>query len=519
MSAVWNRVVPFTGVLVLFNVFLHFEVMKRWTSYHSLAAGLAVLVVLCWFIFNLDRFSRQHRSHRAVRAGSRWMSILAVLAIAVSANLLAIRFNARLDTTPGGYFSLSAPTLKMLRSLDRPVVLHAFAASESVETTSMLHNFAMHSPWVRWEIQDAGKDPATARRFGVGGNGRIAVESGERIETVSINEDGTVDEMKLSSAVMAVREPIRRKVYFTTGHGETLTAESCRIALELLGEYNFDWGFVNLAKGERIPVDCRVLLVGGPEQELGAEAVAAVKVHLQRGGGLLVFLNPPPSANLSPLLAEWGIRAGDDVVIDPREGEILLKGTGAIPKGIEMSVVESFSAHPVTAGLKEILLFPIARSLARTETRPAGVFSGVLAALNVKSAWGETDMEALRQGVFQYDAPADTASPLALAVFADGTEGRVGSLLGRIVAVGSADFLMDRCMSPSLSNGQFFVRSVLWLSREDRLLEIRGKAARDVPIRLQPQQENLFVYFVLAIYPQLPLVVGAFIYFRRRRGR
>ncbi|MBP7864429.1 MAG: Gldg family protein [Acidobacteria bacterium] len=511
-----HRILFVSGLYLLFNILVHFQVLKRWTLLHSTLSALSALLLIAGLLVNMDRMADRYRSGRGRHGGRRLLAGVAIAVILVCLNVLAVRYNGRYDTTPGRYFSLSTPTVNLLRTLRRPVTLHAFTSGDNVETLNMLHNFGMGSRWVRWEMLDAEKDPDSARRLGVERNAVIAVESGERVETVAIRGDGTVDEARLASAVQSVLEPVRKKACLTRGHGEKITLNDNPGVVAALTDFHYAVEDVDLGKTGVVPPDCRFLLIGGPETAFTPAEVEAVRAYVRRGGALMVLLDPPPGDPFAEILSDWRIEARTDVVIDPREGEILLSGAGAIPKGIEMSVIERFPSHPVTQGLRELLLFPIARSLSyRGGGNEVEELSAPLAVLDVPTAWGESDMDDLRSGTFEFNEGTDFRPPLVLALASRKAPLGPGGPVSRMVVVSSADFLDDRCMNPALSNAEFFTRCVHWLSGNEWLLYIRPRLQARVGFDLSPRHERLFYYLVMVLLPQLPLVAGAACLVRR----
>src|SRR5207249_1494870 len=68
--------------------------------------------------------------------------------------------------------------------------------------------------------------------------------------------------------------------------------------------------------------DASVVVIAGPKIDFFAPEVDALKKYLDKGGKLFLELDPPdkadsaPLANLIALAHDWGIQAGNNVVVD-----------------------------------------------------------------------------------------------------------------------------------------------------------------------------------------------------------
>src|SRR5262249_59448821 len=111
-------------------------------------------------------------------------------------------------------------------------------------------------------------------------------------------------------------------------HGEKDTGSSERDGYNTiagaLGRENYTVDKLVLAQQSAVPDDAAVLVVAGPRIDFFPQEVDAVKKYLDKGGKLLLELDPPekahspPLANLSGLPHGWGGQAGHNVVVDAR---------------------------------------------------------------------------------------------------------------------------------------------------------------------------------------------------------
>src|SRR4029077_17702235 len=123
--------------------------------------------------------------------------------------------------------------------------------------------------------------------------------------------------------VITGRQP---KVYFTAGHGEKDTASADRGGYNGINSALTSGHFVVdklvLAQQTAVPADADIVVIAGPKTDFLGPEVDMLKAYLARGGKLMVLLDPviktdqPQPAGLQALLKDWGIEAGNDLVLD-----------------------------------------------------------------------------------------------------------------------------------------------------------------------------------------------------------
>ncbi len=99
------------------------------------------------------------------------------------------------------------------------------------------------------------------------------------------------------------------------------------------GDYNENGDYLGPGLGDHdlvtaatteIPADADAVLLLSPERPLPAPALAALRAYLERGGRLVVFLEPGGESGLDALLADWGITSPDALVIDPASNSVAI---------------------------------------------------------------------------------------------------------------------------------------------------------------------------------------------------
>jgi len=508
-----KKIAPLAGLAVVVAGLIWANVAGAWTKAHYGVLIAGGLLLVAGAVLNQAALGEFIRSRKALHGANFVISVVILLVVLGLANMLAVRFNRRLDTTPEKLYSLSDQTEKLLRGLQQPVQLTLFAKDKPQRIIDLLEEYRSQSAQVRWKTLDPDRNPDQARRFNVRVYNTVVVEYGKRTELV---EDA--DESKLTAAILKVTRDQTKKVYFLEGHGEhaisDVQGQGYSTAAAALKKNNYEVGTVNLVQAKGVPADCRVLVVAGAQKELFDQEVQWLEDYSKRGGALLVMADPTPAAALAPLAAKWGVTVRNDLVLDTSNISQLL-GTGP---GIPL--VTQYPDHPITRGLRAMSLFPLVRSLAEANPPAAGIALRRFLETG-QDSWGETDLDGLeKSGTAQFDEGKDLPGPLAIGLAAEREIGSGAEKKGkaRLALVGDSDFAANAYFNTQL-NGDIFLNAVNWLAMDEELISIRPRNPADRRIFLTEAQMKLVFYCVVILLPLIPLVAGVVVVVARRRKR
>ena len=516
------------GVALVFAAVAIRFLKPEWQQYYN---GLAIGGLVCTLLYILSQWREigQAFAGRQARFGTlAAASILVVFAILAAINYLSTRHNKRWDLTAAHQFSLSDQTKKVLQDLKEPVKIRVFARSDDFQRfRDRLDEYAYQSKQVSTEYIDPEKRPGVAQQLGVTALGTVVIEYKGRNEKV--NSEG---EQELTNALIKVIQGRQPKVYFTQGHGEKDTVSADRGGYNAivagLTSGNFVVDKVVLAQQGAVPDDADVLVIAGPKTDFLAPELDAVKAYLTKGGKVLVLLDPvlkvdqPQPAGLQALLKDWGIEAGNDIVLD-------VSGMGRLSLGTDESVpvAASYPAHPITENFNLITAYPLARSMSPVEGSVNGHTAQKIVETS-KSSWAETNLKSLTGGQPAKQDEGDEPGPvtLASAVSAPATvtpAPKTAAKEGdnpkpaetRIVAVGDSDFASNGALGVS-GNRDLFLNTVNWLAQQENLISIRPRDPEDRRITLTADQERRIFYLTVLIVPGLVLLAGVQTWWRRR---
>jgi ABC-type uncharacterized transport system involved in gliding motility auxiliary subunit len=474
--------------------------------------GAGVVLILLSLLPRLVD-ARASLGQRSVRYGlNTAVMVLLVLGVIGFVEALSYRHNARLDLTENRRHSLSPQTVQLLGELKDDVHAVAFFRSDQPGkrvAEDLLKQYARAGgDRFTWKVVDPDREPALARRYGVEAYGTVVLETEKRSEKVS-----DAEEERLTNALVKVTREEVRAVYVVQGQGERQLTDTDRggfsEARGALERSNYDVRPLALAREATVPEDAAVVIVPGPRTDLLPPVVQALEEYIDRGGKLLLMVDPPFPQRLQDdgvkrLLARYGVVLGDNLVIEVSPIGRLF-GIGP-----EVPIIQQYEPHPITRDLGGITtLFPITRTVDVAKTPVEGVRVDVLARTSPDS-WGETDRRLVEQGQVQPD-PDDPRGPLSVAAVATKDN-------ARIAVYGTSSLASNQFLNLQ-GNRDLFLNTVSWLAEEDDLIAIRPKDPRQTPVFLSSQQAQAVFWLPVVVLPGLVLVAGIFAVVRRRSAR
>ncbi len=449
---------------------------------------------------------------------------LVVLGILGFLNYLVLRHSTRFDLTKEQRYSLSDQTKKVLAGLKEDAKITYFQRQREMRGgEDRLKEYQALTPRLKVDFVDPVQSPAKAQAYDVRGPWPIlVVEEGDRRERIS--NDGEQD---ITNALIKVGRKSKKTVCMLEGEGERSPDDTqdhgFAGAKAALTKSLYEVKSVFLLREKKVPSDCTVLIVGGPQKDLLPETTAAIRDYVKGGGKALVLAEPELKEaypNLVALLKEWNIEAGKDVVVD-------VSGMGQLFGLSELApLAMEYPYHPITKDFRLTTLFAGARSMEAGKATIDGVTAQNLV-LTSKESWAESDLTL--KSPIKYDEGKDRKGPISLAAVAtiratpapspspspapSGEEPKTPE--GRVVAVGDADFASNEFLGFQ-GNQDFFLNAVAWLSEDADLISIRPKEPENQAMFLSRQVQQNVAWLALVILPGLFVVAGVVTWWRRR---
>ena len=482
-----------------------------------------------------DGVARQSRWRRSRRRNSAAALALAT-AIAGMLHFLAARHYARRDFSRAGFYRLSSKTENLLASLAEDVevtILLKGGHPDRDDIQNLLREYQLRSPRIRVARIDPDRDPARMEQlmrrvpitepnavvFAIGDRARVVAEK-EWIELEAKDPAAPKPEWRrraflgeaaFSSAIHSLVRGERPVVYFLEGNGEkSIESAEPGAGLSLLDRLirqdNVETRTLRLDETRRVPSDAAALVIAGPRRRLPQPALDMIQDYLERQGRAIVLLQSRASTGLEELLLRWGVRVGDDLVVDPSQ----------TLTGLEV-VVGPYPEHPITAALGRVAsVFYRPRSVepvaAGAEADRPRIFP---LATTTARGWAETDFDAPAP---RFDPGRDRPGPITIAVAVErgGSAGLDVQLKPtRLVVFGDAAFVADGALRSA--NGDFFLGALHWLIERPELMGIAPKPIQETRLILTAAQRRRIAVGALLIWPGLFAAVGAAVRAARRR--
>jgi ABC-type uncharacterized transport system involved in gliding motility auxiliary subunit len=436
--------------------------------------------------------------------------IFAVLVIALAALLawVAREYRIEHDLTRTHRNTVSAATLDVLKQLDGPVTVTAYAMASDARGDSVhrqiqqfLRPYQRAKPDIALTLVDPREQPKAAAAAGVRSPVEMLVDYKGRTERLT-----EFNEQAFANALMRLARGSERLVMWLDGHGERRLNGAANHDLGEFGRQLQQKGFRassdNLGVAQEVPANAAVLLIASPQVDLLPAEVEKIRSFVAGGGNLLWLIDPEPLRGLQPVAELLGLVLTPGTVIDPA----LTPKSG--PPVYALGAAAGYGRHPVTSTLSLNTLFPFARQVGAVES---DTWRSVPLVQVAQRGWVEVGK---LEGSITFDKNRDFPGPVNIAT---AFERMVGDRQQRVVVVGNAGFLSNTFLGNG-GNLDLGMNMINWLSGDDRLITIQPRPAPDSNLDLQPGALYLIAFtFVLGL-PLAFLVTGVVIWWRRRRA-
>lgn len=524
-------IVGWLGTALVFSAVVVRFVKPELDQYAIYAAWAGLVCVLLYTAGQWREIVGYFAQRQARYGALASASVLIVLGILVAVNYLSARQNKRWDLTANRQFSLSDQTVKLLKGLDAPVKVLVFDRGSDLDRYKpTLSEYEYQSPQLKAEYIDADKKPVQARQYKVDTYGTVVLEYKGRQERAT-----SASEQELANALIKVITGQKKKAYFVRGHGEKDHTSADRggytTVSAALERDNYEVEALVLPQNQEVPADASVVIMAGPKTDLLQPEADMLRRFLNRGGHLLVLLDPPDAADaslpsLESLLAEWAIRTGKDVVVD-------ISGMGRLfgTDDPSMPVAATYPSHPITEGFRLLTAFPLARSITPAEGAVNGRSARPIVETSAKS-WAEIDVKQLLSDgkVAMEQDKGDKIGPVvigaATAAIAPDAEKKAetdpaakddpaGKPESRIAVIGDSDFAANAYLGVQ-GNRDLFLNAVNWLAQQEGLISIRPREPSDRRITMTARQQSGVFWLSLLVIPAAALGAAIMTWSRRR---
>ncbi len=523
---------------------------QHWWGYGSALVGALLLAYAIWSTWGELKGSVQQRT---TRTGAQVLAMIVIVTgMLTVVELISVNHYTRWDVTPGKFFSLSPKSIQLLEKIDREKkkieVLAFMQKSSQAALDEILDQYAQRTKQVSYRLVDLDANPAIAKKYDVDAYGTFVIvhhlekdrEKGkgkssgaqsadkDRKEKKNFRSEKIYDlsENAIANAILKTTQTEQKKVYFLTGHGERQYVGQSRGSLRGLSvglrDENYAVKDLLLLREKGVPPDSSLIIIAAPKTDLDEKESKAIEEYLNKGGKLLVLVEPDTSAKrLFDLLAKYGFEVPDSIVVDPSSVRFALVGGNEVTP-----FVVDYGLHKITEKLKGLAtVFPTVRKVSAKNDPDRGLSAETIGrtgkgSYTVKPLIKNNELTVDTNSKKDGPVPIGAAVRVKLETFTGKAVKKNGNSVpeARIVVFGDADFASDAYIGAQ-GNSNLVFNTVNWLSGEEDLITIRPKARVATPMLIGAGEGAFVQLFALGLMPLLIILSGAAVYIRRRKLR
>lgn len=503
-------------LLFTINVVLYLVIIALWISIpehltlNISVTLLSLLITLILIFTNKANFQAQYESVQFKKFADTFVFVFLIFALISMVNYWSFKHQAQTDLSLFKLNTLTDQTRTVLKKLNGKVKMKIFARKqESFLWVAILDLYRVDKNDLEIEKIDIDVRPDLVQEYRITDEATLIIEYNGKKQYVTER-----DEINITNGLIKVSRETDPIVYFLTGHGEAnLTAkdnEGMLYILESIKNTAVDIRTINLTSTSEIPFDAKTVILWGVKNKLMISEIKTLERFLDRGGNLLIGLDPDLNTDahreIRDLLIRYHINLRNDLIMDKRS--FVNGSNGTIP------LVDSFNKdHIITKKFKGQAFFPLVSSVEEfepTNKKADEKISFLTSTSNFPESWGETNLKEVVSSNPSFTVGKDIAGPLNIGAVYESSK-------NKIIVFGNSTFVLNAYMKFG-NNFILFLNSLSWLVDEDRLISFNLPIIQSERIFISGPQLGIIFYFSVIFSPLL--LIGSAIYmFRKRRVR
>ncbi|HLK88882.1 MAG TPA: DUF4350 domain-containing protein [Polyangia bacterium] len=440
------------------------------------------------------------------------LGLAAALVFAVTIAYVASERDKKVDLA---YFRTTRPgevSRRIVRNLDQPIeVAEFFPAGSEVreEVDGYMQDLARESGQLKVVHYDFDIDPVKAKEYGISSNNVIVFVRGARHDQLGLPKEiesaknalRQLDKEVQQRLMMMVKPP--RTVAFTQGHGErnwekptndTDKRPGIKALRDVLVDQNYDVRYLGAADGlmQDVPKDITVVMVIGPTKPFQPDELAALSRFIDRGGRLLLALDPENHVDFHEVLKPLDLEYHDTMLAND---QVFARRTHQDSDRTNLVTV-TYTSHPSVTTLQRLgvrapIILPGAGWINANRTAK----SGVTVDAPIKAHYATF---ADKNGNFQADPGEDRRAWEVAAT--------VVKKDARVFVLADSDLFDDEAL-PVAANQLLALDVSHWLMGDEAFTGLTSTEA-DTPISHTRKQDTVWFYSTIFLGPALVLAAG-----------
>lgn len=486
--------------------------------------------------------------------------LILVIAIVIFANVLFNRLYYRIDFTGDQRFTLSNPTISMLKGIEDPITIQAYF-SEGIDPQidkiredfkNLLVEYNRRSNGnVEYEFINPNEDESTEQNAQQQGIQPVQVQKRERDqmssaraylgavvsygnqkEVIPFMDNNGGMEYALTSSIKKVAIEDKVRLGYVQGHSEPPLQELNQVANVLSVSFQVDPVTLDTVT----PVNFRGLVIVAPKDSFKQNELDKIDAFLNEGKNVFIAMNRVDAdiqqssgtainTGLETWLQEKGIIVEENFVTDENCGSINVqqqRGFFMMNTPVKfpyLPIINNFSDHPVTNGIEQALM-QFVSSISYQNVKDGLKVTPLFFSGNRSGTASVPTRFDVNKKWTRRDYPTSKL-PLGVAI-----EGKIsGGKESKMIVFGDGDFIVNgtgreaRQLQPDAIN--LMANAVEWLTVGSGLGELRTKQITSRPIKkdLSDNERSMVKVLNFALPIFLIALYGFFRFILRRRKK
>lgn len=273
--------------------------------------------------------------------------MLVVIIVAyVGINMLMEEINPNdIDLTANKVYSLSDASKQIAKSVNQEVNIILVNMSNIQSVVDFSNRYSKENDKIKvQEITDVTQHPELVAKYNLTSDSYlIIIRCGEKEKILSTYDLYTYDyttaeekdltEEAMTNAILDVTTESKPKIYFLTGHNESVTYYMYSFKQILANEANEVEDLDLLIKGD-IPEDCSLLAITSLDEDIEVVEKDAILKYIKNGGKIVLFADANVTKiklpNFQKVLDEYGISISEGILIEQDTDKMLAGSPSAI---------------------------------------------------------------------------------------------------------------------------------------------------------------------------------------------
>ncbi|MDY3909808.1 MAG: GldG family protein [Eubacterium sp.] len=473
-------------------------------------------------------FKQSFSSRKFKMGGFQTLTMVIVLIVVVVLNLLVGKLNITVDLSSDKIYSLTDDTKNMANELQDDITIYYMVQSgkEATPIEKVLDEYEKLG-----HISIEKKDPVIYPNFSktytddeISDNDVIVVNETKNASRHVSYSDMYVQDMdystysqtnsldaegQITAAIQGVTSAESKKLYVTSGHGETDLGSDFT---DILTKSNMTTETLDTSKAEKIPEDSDILIINGPKYDFNEEEYKILNSYLQNGGKAMFFMNPEAEdqPNYKKLLSAYGVDTVDGYVVDTKQ---------CMSANYPTIICPSIKEHDITADVKEGSVFQALAVGMTSQKKVRSTLSIEPLLQSSDASYSRVDPEA--KSIEKIDSDISGPFNVAVAVtdtYSEKTEGTGNAT--KLVVYGC---YFDNYNKTFITSNQFGNRTMLlnslnWLvGSRTNTLAIPTRSLDTQTVKIEDGDRVFWTAFLVVVVPLALLGIGFVIWYRRRK--